>query len=584
MPEMCVDNRGAAGVACVLLGLAYPNASIAAGLFDPAAIPFSLLDSVRIITEPLTRRSPLIIALVLGIAGIALAAGAYVVGAVSELLAAAIGGYALASSIFGLLVARAFEDKRGRSPSVSVPVSEPAVAGGPRSTGTNDEAAVSRPDSTTANGGGNELRDSLTGLTTRELLRDRLDHALTRAHRHERPVALMVVDIDGFRPLNDALGYEVGDRVLAAVATRLGATLRAGDTAARLGADEFALLLEDMADESNFVQVSDRVGEALARPITIDGRELAVSACIGIAQARAADDADDVLRNADAALAAAKRRGRGACEVFSERIRASLVNRVQLEAELRRAVDARAFDIEYQPIVILHSRRIAGVEALLRWRHPARGDIPPSTFLPVADELGLSPSLGKWVLEQACSQVKTWQDQVPNARALALTVNVSRAQLRQTTLVDDVAKALEVSRLDPRRLVLEVSDAVLLDDAGTALARLQALKALGLRIAIDDFGARHAALHQLPRIPVDILKIDKAFIDRIGRTGGGVSVAHVVLALGKSMRLRTVAEGIEAEEQVTELLRLKCEFGQGMLFSRPLSPSAVGALLRGDRR
>ena len=582
---MCADNRGAAGVACVLQALAYYSYPIGARMVDapPRSPPF--LDSVRNVTEPLTRTSPLVIALVLGIAGIALAAGAYAFGAADMVLATFMGLYAIACSASGMLVARGRWETRDDSPDVS-PTSEPSVVTTSVPADSSDLAPVSMAhrQSTSADGGGIELRDSLTGLATRELLRDRLDHALTRAHRHERPVALMVVDLDGFRSINDALGYEVGDRVLAAVATRLGTTLRAGDIAARLGADEFALLLEDMAEESNFVQVSDRVGEALARPITVDGRELAVSACIGIAQARAGDDADDVLRNTDAALAAAKRRGRGACEVFSERIRASLIDRVHLEAELRRAVDARSFDLEYQPIVILHSRRIAGVEALLRWRHPSRGDIPPSTFLPVADELGLSPGLGRWVLEQSCSQVKDWQEQLPGARSLTLTVNVSRAQLRQQTLIDDVANALELTRLDPRRLVLEVSDAVLLDDAGTALARLQALKALGVRIAIDDFGARQAALHQLPRIPVDILKIDKAFIDRVGRTGGAVSVAHVVLALGKSMRLRTVAEGIEAEEQVAELLRLKCEFGQGMLFSRPLSAAAVGALLRSDRR
>jgi len=429
-----------------------------------------------------------------------------------------------------------------------------------------------------------DLRDALTGLPTHLLLRDRLTHALARAHRHERPVAVVLLDIDGFRAINDAFGFEAGDRVLAAVAARLNSTLRGGDTASRLGADEFGLLLEDMAEESNFVQVSERVSEAIARPIALDEREITISACTGIARATPDDDADTLMRNVDAALAAAKRRGRGACEVFSDRIRTSLIDRVELESELRAAVDARAFDLEYQPIVILHSRRIAGVEALLRWRHAARGDIPPSTFLPVADELGLSPALGRWVLEQACAQVKRWQDQVASARALTLTVNVSRAQLRQPALIADVANALENSGLDPRRLVLEVSDAVLLDDAGTALSRLQALKSLGVRIAIDDFGARHAALHQLPRIPVDILKIDKAFIDRVGRTGAGVSVAHVVLALGKSMRLRTVAEGIEAEEQVAELLRLKCEFGQGLLFSKPLSPAGVGALLRSTNR
>ena len=539
------------------------------------------LDFVRLVTAALARTSPVSIALILGVGGVALAAGAFVTGDLSGTLAVVIGGYALAYSGFAIHVARTPASDRQAVPS-SVPATDPAVA--PQRAADASAGVASAPsDESLPDTTASDLRDPLTGLANRLLLRDRLEHALTRAHRHERPVAVMVVDIDGFRALNDALGYAVGDRVLAAVASRVAATLRSGDTAGRLGADEFALVLEDMADESNFVQVSDRVSEALSRPIAVNGRELAISTCTGIAQARPDDDADDLLRNADAALAVAKRRGRGACEVFSERVRASLVDRVDLESALRAAVGAAAFEIEYQPIVILHSRRIAGVEALLRWRHPSRGDIPPSTFLPVADELGLSPGLGRWVLEQSCRQVKSWQEQVPTARSLTLTVNISRAQLRQRSLIDDVAAAIASSQLDPRRLVLEVSDAVLLDDAGTALARLQALKALGVRIAIDDFGARHAALHQLPRIPVDILKIDKAFIDRVGRSGGGVSVAHVVLALGKSMRLRTVAEGIEAEEQVTELLRLKCEFGQGMLFSRPLAPAAVGALLK-ERR
>ena len=518
-------------------------------------------------------------AVVLGVAGVTTATTLYRTGSVSGLIALGLGLYAIAFVTLVLVLHR--------------PTAPPPVASEPESTTVENASAKSEDTSSdVVTRDGNieaapsdtpDLRDSLTGLPTYALLRDRLEHALARAHRHERPVAIMVLDVDGFRSINDAFSYATGDRVLAAVAARLSSTLRGGDTAARLGADEFALLLEDMADESNFVQVSERVSEALARPITVDRRDLTISVCTGIAQATPDDDAETLLRNADAALAAAKRRGRGACEVYSERIRSTLVDRVELETELRQALDARAFEIEYQPIVILHSRRIAGVEALLRWRHASRGDIPPGTFLPVADDLGLSPALGRWVLHQACVQVKAWQDQVATARALTLTVNVSRTQLRQPTLIADVANALELSGLDPRRLVLEVSDAVLLDDAGTALARLQSLKSLGVRIAIDDFGARQAALHQLPRIPVDILKIDKAFVDRVGRTGGGVSVAHVVLALGKSMRLRTVAEGIEAEEQVTELLRLKCEFGQGMLFSRPLSPAGVGALLRSTR-
>jgi len=536
---------------------------------------------VALVTDSLIRLSR-VASFVLGVIGVALAATLYLVGAASGILALAVGLYAIACAaiVFALAGSERPLPEADGSPQTLQRLTVVDASTTADENSDREECPPSDdPQSVTP-----DLRDPLTGLPTHLLLRDRLDHALARAHRHERPVAVMLLDIDGFRAINDAFGFEAGDRVLAAVAARLNSTLRGGDTASRLGADEFGLLLEDMTEESNFVQVSERVSDVIGRPITIDERQLTISACTGIARATPDDDADTLMRNVDAALAAAKRRGRGACEVFSDRIRTSLIDRVELESELRAAVEARAFELEYQPIVILHSRRIAGVEALLRWRHATRGEIPPSTFLPVADELGLSPALGRWVLEQACAQVKRWQDQVVSARALTLTVNVSRAQLRQPALVADVANALENSGLDPRRLVLEVSDAVLLDDAGTALARLQSLKSLGVRIAIDDFGARHAALHQLPRIPVDILKIDKAFIDRVGRTGAGVSVAHVVLALGKSMRLRTVAEGIEAEEQVAELLRLKCEFGQGLLFSKPLSPAGVGALLRSSTR
>ena len=536
---------------------------------------------MALVTDSLIRQSRAV-SLILGVLGVFLAATLYVAGAAPGILAFAVGVYAIGCAAIVFALARARTPLPEAAGELRPPDGQ-TVARAPTTSEANPGQDAG-PGSDVSQSDTPDLRDPLTGLPTHVLLRDRLTHALARAHRHERPVAVMLLDIDGFRAINDAFGFAAGDRVLAAVAARLNSTLRGGDTASRLGADEFGLLLEDMAEESNFVQVSERISEAIARPITIDDREITISACTGIARATPDDDADTLMQNVDAALAAAKRRGRGACEVFSDRIRTSLIDRVELEAELRTAVDAHAFDIEYQPIVILHSRRIAGVEALLRWRHSTRGDIPPSTFLPVADELGISPALGRWVLEQACGQVKRWQDQVPSARALTLTVNVSRAQLRQPSLVADVANALENSGLDPRRLVLEVSDAVLLDDAGTALARLQSLKSLGIRIAIDDFGARHAALHQLPRIPVDILKIDKAFIDRVGRTGGGVSVAHVVLALGKSMRLRTVAEGIEAEEQVAELLRLKCEFGQGLLFSKPLSPAGVGALLRATNR
>jgi diguanylate cyclase (GGDEF)-like protein/PAS domain S-box-containing protein len=426
----------------------------------------------------------------------------------------------------------------------------------------------------------NALNDRLTKLANRALFRDRVAHALTIAHRRADPVAVLVLDVDHFRTINDTLGQTLGDALLGAIATRLATLLRASDTAARVGADEFAILLEQMSDDSDFLRISERIRAAFDVPFVVAGRNLTVTASIGIAVATPDDGADDLLRNADVALALAKRRGRGAVERYEPRMHAAIVDRIELESDLQRAISAGEFALHYQPIVILHTRRIAGVEAFLRWRHPRRGVMAPGEFLQVAEDTGLIVPLGRWALFEACRQGTQWQHDLLQERALTITVNISPVQLRQLSLVEDVAAALKQSGLDPHRLVLEVSDQVVLQGGTHTVRRLQQLKALGVRIALDDFGAKHSSLHHLPGLPVDVLKIDKTFVDRVTGGGGDATFAQVIVALGKSMRLRTVAEGVEREDQLAELLRWRCEYGQGILFSAPLPPEEMMALLR----
>jgi diguanylate cyclase (GGDEF)-like protein/PAS domain S-box-containing protein len=424
------------------------------------------------------------------------------------------------------------------------------------------------------------LNDRLTKLPNRTLFRDRVAHALSVAHRRSDPVAVLVMDIDNFRTINDTLGHPTGDALLAAIATRLQTLLRSSDTAARVGADEFAILLEQMSDDSDFLRIAERVRDAFDAPFVLGGRTITVTVSVGIASAVPDDGADDILRNADVALAMARRRGRGGCEIFEPRMHAAIVDRIELEADLQRAISAGEFALHYQPIVILHNRRIAGVEAFLRWNHPRRGLVAPAHFLQIAEDTGLIVPLGRWVLLEACRQGTYWQQELLQERALTVTVNISGVQLRQSQLVTDVGDALRQSGLDPHRLVLEVSDHVVLQGGSQVVARLQQLKALGVRIALDDFGAKHSSLHHLPGLPVDVLKIDKSFIDRVTGAGGDATFAQVIVALGKSMRLRTVAEGVEREDQLAELLRWRCEYGQGTLFSAPLPADELIELLR----
>ena len=426
------------------------------------------------------------------------------------------------------------------------------------------------------------LRDLVTGLASRALFRDRVQHALTRAQRQQRPLAVLILDFDDFRAGSIRPRPPQLDHIAAVAATRLTTCLRSSDSAGRFEDVRFGILLEDMADDSNFVQVAERIGQAFAVPIKIDGLGFVGNANLGIASATPDDSTDDLLRHADVALRAAKRRGRGACELFDARVHEPALAHTRLEDDLKRALDAGEFSLVYQPIVILRSRRIAGVEALVRWNHRSRGLVPAAAFIPVAEESGLIIPLGRWVMREACRQARVWQESIGPDRSLTVTVNVTAKQLLHAQFVDDVADAIQRSGIEPHRLVLEISESALARHVIESLNRLRQVRTLGVRIALDDYGSRGAVLGDPADIPVDILKIDRSFVSQVNRRPEEHAATRAIVALGKLKRLRTVAEGIEHEGQLAELLRFKCEYGQGALFSEPVSAEGFMELLRRD--
>ena len=424
------------------------------------------------------------------------------------------------------------------------------------------------------------LHDPLTGLANRVLFRDRVEHARSRAARGER-VAVLFLDLDNFKSVNDSLGHAEGDRLLEVVAGRLLQATRGCDTVARLGGDEFGVLLEGMTQEPDVVVIVERITASLRRPVALLGREVLVSASIGVAHVEMAQGVDEVLRNADLAMYRAKAAGRGGHEVFEPGMHTAVLERLELESDLRRAIEFGEFRLLYQPIVELDSGQTIGVEALLRWEHPTRGLLAPLSFVPLAEETGLIVPIGRWVLGEACRQGRRWQLDTPDGRAPSLSVNISGRQLLEPTLAADVAQVLAESGLEPALLTLEITESVLMRDTEATLATLHELKALGVRLAIDDFGTGYSSLSYLQCFPIDVLKIDKAFIEGVARGGSDAVLARTIVTLADLLRLSTVAEGVERDDQRTHLMALGCSRGQGYLFARPLDAEDVRTLLHG---
>jgi diguanylate cyclase (GGDEF)-like protein/PAS domain S-box-containing protein len=413
------------------------------------------------------------------------------------------------------------------------------------------------------------FHDPLTGLANRALFTDRVTHALDRAHRSGEQLAVLFVDLDDFKTVNDSLGHAAGDDVLVGVSARLEGCLRGGDTCARLGGDEFGVLLEGVRPPEQAEDVAARISDALASPFEMAGQEVYARASIGVALGSSAASAGELLRNADVAMYRAKSDPTRSVEVFESGMREVALQRLELRADLERAVTAGDFIVHYQPIVALETGRVIGLEALVRWLHPLRGLLEPDTFVPLAEETGLIGRVGALVLDQACHAVAGWQRTVPGAERLRISVNISGYQLEDRTFPAEVGEILDRSGLSPGDLMLELTESVLMGDGEVAVLRLARLKDIGVSIAIDDFGTGFSSLNYLHRFPVDMLKIAKPFVDRVGRGESG-RLAAAIVSLGDSLRLETVAEGIEAAEQRDALRALGCALGQGFYFARPM--------------
>jgi len=420
------------------------------------------------------------------------------------------------------------------------------------------------------------FHDSLTLLANRSLFRNRVEHALALAHRTERKVAVLFLDLDNFKNVNDSRGHGAGDRLLQAVAQRLVMSTRESDTVARLGGDEFAILLEGIASP-DAEQIAAKIIDSLKAPLALDGSDTVITASIGIAYSDPHDDTERLLRNADIAMYSAKAAGKGRYVVFQQPMQEQLHERLRLVHDIDRAIERNEFFLDFQPVVDLSTRELLGVEALVRWQRGERGLVMPGEFIAAAEESGQIVELGRWVLGEACRRICAWRNSIAAGSALRVAVNVSGRQLQDAGFVSDVRRALDESGLEPENLVIELTESTITHDTEVNLERFRELKSLGVRLSIDDFGTGYSSLSYLHRFPIDILKIDRAFVSRITESGDGPELARAVVMLGETLGLETIAEGIEQEEQVTQLLKLGCVAGQGFLFSVPCALEIVGA-------
>jgi diguanylate cyclase (GGDEF)-like protein/PAS domain S-box-containing protein len=429
------------------------------------------------------------------------------------------------------------------------------------------------------------FHDLLTGLPNRALFMDRLEHALTRANRRGGKVAVLFTDLDNFKVINDSLGHKAGDQLLAAVADRLKACLRPEDTAARLGGDEFTILVEDVASVGEAVQIAERIAEILQPPFALEEQEIFATASIGIAlNSPTREEPADLLRHADLAMYRAKHRGKARYEVFEPSMDAKAVERLMLETGLRQALVRQQFRVHYQPIVALDNDKVAGVEALVRWEHPQRGLLLPEEFLSVAEETGLIMRIGQWVLREACKQARAWQERYPGTPPLTISVNLSAREFFHPELV---AGVLGESEIEPASLQLEITEGAMASNGTSSADRtLRKLKHMGVQLAIDDFGLGYSSLSYLKRFPVDFLKIDRSFVEELGRAPNGASkdkeIVRAMIDLTHALGLKVIAEGVETSEQLARLRNMKCDLAQGNYFSEPLPREALAVILAED--
>ncbi|HWM40869.1 MAG TPA: EAL domain-containing protein [Burkholderiales bacterium] len=418
--------------------------------------------------------------------------------------------------------------------------------------------------------------DPLTALPNRTLLHERLSHALAKAQRHNRQLAVLLVDLDRFKHVNDTLGHEAGDALLQVAARRFYDCLRETDTMARQGGDEFVVLMDELLDREPITRVSQRILDAMVQPFVIDGHEIHISASVGISVYP--DDGRTLLRNADIALYRAKEKGRNNYQFYSAQIDNYSRERLTLESGLRRALERDELSLHYQPKVDLAAGHICGMEALLRWQHPQMGWVAPDRFIPIAEESGLIRPIGAWVLKTACMQNRAWQRQ--GVQRFPVAVNLSPRQFAEESLLDDIKSALAESGLDGSDLELEITEGMVMNDPEQAISMLRRLKELGIRVAIDDFGTGYSSLAYLKRFPIDSVKVDRSFVQDIPEDVNSMAIAQAIIAMAHSLRLRVVAEGVESEAQLAFLRGEGCDEIQGQYFSEARAASEISAIMR----
>lgn len=425
------------------------------------------------------------------------------------------------------------------------------------------------------------FHDALTGLPNRALFMDRLSQAVERVKRHpDCSFGVIFLDLDRFKVINDSLGHMVGDRLLVEVSRRLEGCVRAGDTLARLGGDEFTIILDGVDEVADASAMADRIQDQLRRPFNLNNQEVQISASIGIALSTLNyEKPEDILRDTNIAMHRAKSAGKARYQVFDATMHFHALELLRLETDLRRTAEREEYCVHYQPLVSLKTGQLTGFEALVRWQHPERGFVYPEEFIPVAEETGLIIALDRWVLREACHQVRLWQKQFPEQQSLTISVNFSAKQFAQPDLLDHIKHVLKETGLDAGCLKLEITESVIMSSAESVTTMLSQLKALGIEIYLDDFGTGYSSLSYLHRFPIHVLKIDRSFVSRIGPDGENAEIARAIITMAHSLGMKVVAEGIETESQFAELKALSCQYGQGNLFSRPVEALTAEKLL-----